>query len=137
MKLYTTQNCGIKELDDLKYPFRSAQEKISAIYGRYLDPKKEVTKCSIITFSDRIVSPYGKALASYITENNLGEVIQTPIVRNPNSGNKIILYVWIINMKALKSWIKDNPYKERETTGWNADPIEDFEEEDEDEEVEW
>jgi hypothetical protein len=62
------------------------------------------SSCAFILFS----TPHktGPALRKYIEDNSLGTVIESPPAKNPNSGNTIRVWVWMIDHMKLKQWAK-------------------------------
>lgn len=44
---------------------------------------------------------YGSRLAAFIRENNLGELVESPIRQNPNSNNQLKMYTWAIDINQL------------------------------------
>lgn len=53
-------------------------------------------------------SEYGEELKELIAEKKLGEVVQIGPRKNPNSGNKVIIYTWAIDPDALEAWVQAN-----------------------------
>ena len=51
---------------------------------------------------------YGRAFAAFIRENALGSLVETGYEVNPNSGNRLKVWVWGIDHTALKSWYEKN-----------------------------
>lgn len=54
----------------------------------------------------------GGRLAAYIVKNRLGVCLSTPRRRNPNSGNVIKAWVWVISHRGLKAWDAKHKVKE-------------------------
>lgn len=48
-------------------------------------------------FSDTGNANYGRKLANYIQRNKLGTTITTRVKRNPNTNNKVTVWLWSIN----------------------------------------
>ncbi len=51
------------------------------------------------------------AIIAYIHEKGLGTVTKSEEVENPNSGNSIIMYTWVLNWPALLDWEKADTEK--------------------------
>lgn len=51
---------------------------------------------------------YGDKLAHYIRENNLGTVTVSEENLNPNSGNRLKIFIWTFNWTDLKAWYEKN-----------------------------
>lgn len=72
--------------EDEKYPFVIFTAMVEDEDGEKIDP------------------PYGENFAAYLREHSLGEVLETPVRFNPNSGNKIKAWIWSINHANLRDW---------------------------------
>lgn len=109
--LYTTQCCGIRELNGVEGA--DAEELL-------LDAARQHTTCgrsaAYIFFS--CTAPYKKnvkKLAALIKKNKLGKVTMTEAIRNPNSGNSLTMWVWRVENQKLRSyWAEHNPERARE-----------------------
>lgn len=55
----------------------------------------------IFTANRKDEKNYGTVFANFIEEHELGDVIRLPRFRNPNTGNPISTFIWIINGPAL------------------------------------
>lgn len=51
---------------------------------------------------------YGEKLTKLIRDNKLGSVKRTPLKKNPNSGNTLGLYVWNVDLEALRGYESPN-----------------------------
>lgn len=65
-------------------------------------------------FTDTGRGTYGNRLRKYIEDNKLGTVSQTKGKRNPNTGNSVILYTWMLNVRGFKAWYRKNYPSEAE-----------------------
>lgn len=95
-------SCGVSFIHGLAGTAPSAIVNKILIERHECDPKK--IREAFVIFSD--VEDYyrddnrnrrdtgGDALARYIRENNLGTILETEARINPNSGNKIKVWVW-------------------------------------------
>lgn len=63
-------------------------------------------RCAHVVFSDT-TSGHGKRFAAFIVKKGLGTVISTPARVNPNSRNRIVVWVWTINKAGLRRWLKE------------------------------
>ena len=54
---------------------------------------------------------YGQNFAAFIRETQLGDVIETGRHVNPNSSNKLKVWVWTVDHAALVGWLKDDAKK--------------------------
>lgn len=54
---------------------------------------------------------YGERFAAYILENGLGEIIETGTHINPNSKNKLKVWVWTVDHDAVKEHLATIGYK--------------------------
>lgn len=74
-------------------------------------------ECSHIVFSQaynrgsklKAGQGYADKLAAYIKANDLGHVVRSRIATNPNSGNRVTVYLWTVNKRNLTAWYKRNP----------------------------
>lgn len=55
-------------------------------------------------FSDTVASKGGRKFAKFILDNELGSVYKSSEGINPNTQNKIEVFVWTPNKKKLTSW---------------------------------
>lgn len=54
---------------------------------------------------------YGQNFAAFIREHRLGDVVETGRHVNPNSSNKLKVWVWTVDHAALVGWLKDDARK--------------------------
>lgn len=91
-------SCGIGVLTGLYYPPKAIVKR--ALEMRIISEDLRTVKDAFIIFSDTTFSSTiqqfsGHTLAKYIRDNNLGQLWESPVRRNPNSGNPIVLWVWM------------------------------------------
>lgn len=55
-------------------------------------------------FSDKTKRNCGGKFAKYITENKLGQIVESPVAVNANSGNRIKTYIWVVDKDAVLNW---------------------------------
>ena len=111
MSVRSTSCCGLNEF----YGFashRTAKSVVKSILtdlgvGRYRTIES-ITPFILFTEVKEKGEDRGEKLARYIKENKLGSVVKTPTRINPNSDNKLHCFIWTINKKNLKEWIKKN-----------------------------
>lgn len=51
-------------------------------------------------------STYGQDLVAYIKEHKLGEIVESPVRKNPNSKNNVQVWVWAPSRDGLANWWK-------------------------------
>jgi len=115
--LRDTSCCGVDEIEALE---RTAKESLLEIceekYGW------GASQQAFILFTDITTSGRGRKLSKYITDNKLGDVIKTNPKTNPNSGNRVTVWVWAINETALLKWWNKN----KPSNDWDYDNDSDF-----------
>lgn len=61
---------------------------------------------SQVVFSDVVgKASAGTALAKHILDKNLGTITASRIKVNPNTGNRIRVWVWELNVPNLEKWL--------------------------------
>lgn len=105
-----TQCCGIKEIDGVEgsHPKEFLLDIADAIMSGAED-------AAFYFFSDIGDAQNGKAIAAFLKRNKLGKITKTGAKRNPNSGNRLHMWVWNIDLKAYRTWVHktdSNLYKE-------------------------
>lgn len=95
-----TECCGIDEIYNLDAPL----ETITDVCENRLSGDI----CAIYLFHDAVRYKNGTKLAKYILDNDLGTVVETKSVRNPNSGRMVKAWLWTPKMRTLKAWYKKN-----------------------------
>ena len=91
-----TTCCGLDEIFDLE---EETKPMLLNISERFLDEKT-----AFYVFSDVSYSSSGKNLAKMIKKLKLGTITTTKYKTNPNSGNKLKIYVWSVDSKKLRDW---------------------------------
>ena len=103
-------SCGIRELTGLYRPAKALVEQIVSARGA---PRMFEDFIQVI-FSDNIdpgttatkrVSG-GIRLADVIKKEKLGSLVTTTPKRNPNSDHKIQTWIWTVNWKGIKTYLK-------------------------------
>lgn len=106
--------CGVKELSgisDHANPLAVLQRYVAEVRTMYNRPKGGrfmFTPGGAHMFFTQAGNGvvYGENLAAYIEKNELGTIIRSPGRVNPNSGNNLIVFLWTLNQKNLKAWVK-------------------------------
>lgn len=96
--------CGVKEIHDITGSHTPAVMLKDVCDSRY----REGTYSAYYIFTDnKWPATHGRALRQYIEDNNLGTVhVIDPKATNPNTHNKITMYIWQVNDAALYEWGK-------------------------------
>ncbi len=107
MSVYSSDiSCGVRELEDLR---EKPEESIAEVA---IERIERGGRFVFVMFSDTIPRGNGTRIAKYIIKNGLGDIIETRVRENPNTGRRIRVWVWGINLKALtKFW---NGYKHKQ-----------------------
>jgi len=88
--------CGLKEFYNLSQP----REQLYEIYKI----RKEY-RFAMALFTDNFVCERrGMGLKKLIEKLGVGEVVETPLTKNPNSGRNIRAWIYIIDYPKLKRW---------------------------------
>ena len=105
--------CGVKELCGIGYmmgefgPVGVIKDYIrqsrSAICPA---PTPYRPRVAHLIFTQASPGRYGADLAAYIIKNKLGTILQTPSQANPNSGNKVIMFLWSLDKPNLIAWAR-------------------------------
>ena len=100
--------CGVKEIDELHcYTALTSMKNIAM---------GVLNHCAFVIFTGVVegvveiggTTRYGQDFATYITKNGLGEVMVSPTRVNPNSLNRLAVWTWIVDHKALGAWIREH-----------------------------
>ena len=116
--LRSTACCGMRELHGLNFrnwnpvtrtsDLSPADQLVRVVSRDCFD--RDTNPYCMVLFTD-IVSKYhqqGTLLANYIYDNELGDIIETPVKTNPNTNNSIRAWIWTINKTKLRSWHRKN-----------------------------
>ena len=95
--------CGIAELAQLREdgsPKRSLLE---------VEPDDQ----GLVIFSDTDAEDYaaygkGLKLAALIRKLKIGPIVTIPVSKNPNTGNRVKVWVWRPNRRKFKQWQRSN-----------------------------
>ena len=98
----TMMSCGVRELTGVSYG-----EPRDVIRQAF---RQGYPSAAHVVFSDVVGRRYnasGELFAAYITENGLGTITRSPIRSNPNTYNRIAVWIWTPNKRACKQHLKD------------------------------
>lgn len=95
--------CGVNELSGIIHedPF----DILCDVGVQRFDEGKE---CAFYIFTDIDTQKYGAALAKYITDNELGQIAASKSKINPNSDNRLRVWVWSVSDRAFHRWWRKN-----------------------------
>jgi hypothetical protein len=100
-----TACCGVNEITSLG-DFRNSKDALQEVCR---DMYWYEGNCAFITFTQAgSGTRYGNNLKRYIESNKLGDVTVSPSKVNPNTGNRVRMFVWAINRPALDRWAYKN-----------------------------
>lgn len=106
MEIRPTMCCGVREYSGLNGRNKEILEyvidyrfAIGHRLGQYMPENFRY-----LIFTDNREFENGDSLRNFITERNLGTVIETASNHNPNSGNMVKVYIWTLDDKALMTW---------------------------------
>ncbi len=92
--------CGVKEFHGMSGTPKDVLMNISGDkYHRY-----DEEEFAYVVFTDLARRTLGDRLSKYITNHNLGTMYNIRTRKNPNSGNKIKMWIWSLNNSKLKTW---------------------------------
>lgn len=118
----TSISCGVRQLYGVrdKEPKEVLYEALKDVRPWGVDWQLNNMRFGIILFSDKVARPRGAKyskfggvkFAEFVIENKLGKIISSDIITNPNTSNKIQVWVWQLNRPALIKWY-NNAAKEQ------------------------
>jgi len=97
MTLEKLSCCGIAEYDGL---LNDPEENLR----RICSDRFSYENGAYIVFSDIRACTRGKSLVKLIKKHKLGTIISPRARVNPNSGNKLKMWIWSPNDRLLKKW---------------------------------
>jgi len=105
MEVRPTTCCGLRELNGIiEY---TTPEAIL----EHAVPQFRGTDGAFMMFSCPTSNSIGRKLAEFIKDNEFGVVTESPVRRNPNSGNMLRVFMWALNKKPLYKWVDDRAKK--------------------------
>lgn len=121
MNLRNMTCCGLREITGLEFAGDGKEamtEFVEAAFPksrRYNFDKHEYEYIARLNFSHAVFSEaqdgagsYGEKFSAYILKNKLGDVIASQRRVNPNSGNRLKVWIWTLNKQGLKKWAENN-----------------------------
>jgi hypothetical protein len=90
--------CGVRELADIR----------ASIFPENALEALDHTKTAFVVFTDVAPYEYGVSLAAYIRKRKLGTVVTMIPKKNPNSGNRLKVWLWSIDQKKWAAWKRAN-----------------------------
>lgn len=107
----STSCCGVDEIVDLgsRNTTRGAMLDVCNNYIRREWNNSFVDDFpAFLSFTGVMKYGYGQEFANFIRKNKLGTVRESVARVNPNSGNRIKMWIWAVNRTAMRKWYKDN-----------------------------
>ena len=110
MSLEELSCCGMRELDGVSNnaPIGLLQKMCGDLCDSYYSEEntKLNSNFAFIVFSDTFHrgKHSGRRFAGYIRRYKLGNVVESPIRVNPNTGHKLRVWTWAVDWKAMKKW---------------------------------
>ena len=105
MTIESTSCCGLKEIESITG--ESPEELLKGVC-EYLNAEVWEFDFSLLLFTATTDMDEGDNLAKYIKKGGLGTVVKTRPKKNPNTGNRIVAWVWSVNERALRAWCRKN-----------------------------
>lgn len=108
--------CGTREIDGLS-SYDNPEEAMKALFDgtKGYDTFYDDQSFRFVYFTEAIPSGkrinsvnYGKQFAAYIEKENLGKVTAIPHEVNPNTGNKVGVFVWVVDWNGVHKWFRDH-----------------------------
>jgi len=96
-------SCGIRQLEGVADCYSKAETELFLYQLMNEEKHRWGERYAMLIFSD-VVGDGGGNLADYIKKKKLGKIITTPSVENPNTGNDIELFCWIMDTDACEKW---------------------------------
>lgn len=105
--------CGVKEITGLA-GHKSAPDAMRAYCKRPFshDTAFAPPSCAFTLFTAPQPYKYGHVFAAFILKNKLGDVQEIGPTLNPNSGNRLQVWVWTVDRPALEKWYRADLKKE-------------------------
>jgi hypothetical protein len=105
--------CGNSEMHYLR---KTPLETIKDVF-LYFEKRGWTRNSAFMIFSDKCTTPRakkktnGQKIAQFITDNKLGEVIQTNRGLNKVHRSKVAIWVWELDHKAIQKFAKSNGWE--------------------------
>ena len=100
MDLENMNCCGIREASGLQdTPIKNCIYAVARLRFGY-----EQEQFGFVIFSEEASYRKGSKLKAYIKKHKLGTVVQSPIEVNPNTSNRLRVYIYTIHQDNLQKW---------------------------------
>lgn len=99
-------SCGVSLIFGLQES--TPEQIVNKILKERLITDRKLIREAFVVFSDTVYGR-GPILYKYIQDNNLGDIIQMGPRKNPNTGNRIMLWVWAPPHLSLEPRDKNMP----------------------------
>ena len=104
MNLDSMNCCGLREASGLQdTPIKDCIYEVARSRFGY-----EYEKFGFVIFSEKAECRRGSKLKAYIKKHKLGTVVQSPIEVNPNTSNRLRVYIYTIHQDNLLKWWNKN-----------------------------
>jgi hypothetical protein len=107
--------CGLREASGISHhrePKQALKHLIMDEINNQDEPEDwpyTTLKTGAVLFTQASPGTYGDRLADYIESEGLGKVHRVPQFLNHNTGNKITLFVWVIEDRdAIRTWFEQS-----------------------------
>lgn len=106
-----TNCCGIKEIDGLEgehNPHYVLRGILRDWWNGGYHEGSGYGNCAFIFFSttNHYTKGIGKTLTDYIHAHKLGRVTRSRPLVNPNSGNKVTMWMWELSKRNIAAWCR-------------------------------
>lgn len=101
-QISSTECCAIDEL----YGIMDDNDPVKSVMTVCEERYEEEGDQAFVMFTDIKERKIGKALAQYILKHKLGTIVNTRARKNPNSGNKVSVWIWGVNDRNLRAWYR-------------------------------
>jgi hypothetical protein len=103
--------CGINEIRSIGDNKNNPEQTIIDICSETYTSGK---KGAFLMFTDINKKIAAKNLSKYILKNKLGTITKSPTSINPNSKNRLQVFIWTINKRNLKRFAKEHNIKDND-----------------------
>lgn len=107
-------SCGVRIAYELHpAPLQAALEIARALYDKAELDDDQTRSAALVIFSDQADrKSNGYRLAAMLRNLQCGTVTASEVRRNPNSGNRIRVWVWAPNHRLFAAWYRDASQKD-------------------------
>jgi hypothetical protein len=100
----TTISCGVYQLQNLDSDSSVVVQQVANDISNRITTGENTY--AFLLFSDAVIAGNGASLAKYIKEKKLGSIVASRVKINPNSENKIKVWIWGVNRNNLFKFLK-------------------------------